>query len=196
MTEGDKRLKMQLFCVGSDDKPQNTEVLWSENGFFGEQRSDLRLRKADFPENTLVYVNQGTFSKMKDGDGAFYTVNVILAQILPLSNNPVNLNDYVCKEDEVKILCPVYYISTAKFQGLEERLAVIVVRGDDNEYFLSYGYNPEKKRNYILFIKRLFLIYFNLQLSKNSTQCLRMTIKTSRQNYFTIYRRLLIEKRK
>ena len=155
MTEGDKRLKMQLFCVGSDDKPQNTEVLWSENGFFGEQRSDLRLRKADFPENTLVYVNQGTFSKMKDGDGAFYTVNVILAQILPLSNNPVNLNDYVCKEDEVKILCPVYDISTAKFQGLEERLAVIVVRGDDNEYFLSYGYDPEKNKELYSFHKKV-----------------------------------------
>lgn len=147
MTEGNKRLKMQLFCVGSDDKLQNTEILWSENEFFGNQRSDLTLRKADFPENTLVYINQGTFSKMKDGEDAFYTVNVVLAQILPLANSPENLKHYECKNDEVKLLCPVYDVSTAKFQGLEERLAVIVIRGDENEYFLSYGYDPEKNKD-------------------------------------------------
>lgn len=65
------------------------------------------MRKADFPENTLVYVNQATYSKLKDSDEAIYTISVVLAQILPLANNPENLKDYICKDIEVKVLCPV-----------------------------------------------------------------------------------------
>ena len=146
MTEGDKRLKMQLFYSNNDQNAQNTEVLWSENGFFGDQRSDLTLPKADFPENMLVYVNQASYSSLKDGQEAIYTINVVLAQILPLANNPKNIKDYICKENEVKLLCPIYDSDSATFRGLEERLALIVVRGDKDECFLSYGYDPEKTK--------------------------------------------------
>ena len=146
MTEGDKRLKMQLFYSNNDQNTQATEILWSENGFFSKQRSDLTLSKADFPENTLVYINQASYSKMKDGDEAIYTINVVLAQILPLANNPENLNEYICKDNEVKILCPIYDVETATFRGLEQRLALIVVRGNKDECFLSHGYDPDKTK--------------------------------------------------
>ena len=91
MTEGNKRLKMQLFYSNNNLNAQNTEVLWSENGFFGDQRSDLAFPKADLPENMLVYVNQASYSSLKDGQEAIYTINVVLAQILPLANNPKNI---------------------------------------------------------------------------------------------------------
>ena len=39
-------------------------------GFFGDQRAELTILKANFPENTLVYVNQGTVSLVKGGEKA------------------------------------------------------------------------------------------------------------------------------
>lgn len=125
------------------------------------------MRKADFPENTLVYVNQATYSKLKDSDEAIYTISIVLAQILPLANNPENLKDYICKDIEVKVLCPVYDIDTAQFRGLEERLAVIVVRGDVDECFLSYGFDPDKtKQLYSHFKKNIPNIFQSTAFKK------------------------------
>ena len=38
---------------------KSTERVWKENDFFGDQRTDLIIKKANFPENTLVYINNG-----------------------------------------------------------------------------------------------------------------------------------------
>ena len=52
-----------------------------------DQRTDLTIVQANFPENTLMYVNQGSISPVKNGY-AIYLDLVILAQILPLANPP------------------------------------------------------------------------------------------------------------
>ena len=66
-------------------------------------------------------------------------VNVALAQLLPLVNSPPDIDNYVCKENKVKLLCPLYDTESAQFLGFE-------MRGDDDELFLSYGYNKEKSK--------------------------------------------------
>ena len=43
-----------------DNESKGTERIWLESGFFGDQRAELTIQKANFPENTLVFVNQGT----------------------------------------------------------------------------------------------------------------------------------------
>ena len=48
-----------------------------------KQRTDLTIKKPNFPENTFVYVNQGSVSPIK-GEQAIYFEFVILGQILPL----------------------------------------------------------------------------------------------------------------
>ena len=54
----DQKLKMQmLFSTGNSTK--NAEFVWKHNGFFGDQKRELTLFKRNFPENTLIYVNQG-----------------------------------------------------------------------------------------------------------------------------------------
>ena len=184
MTEGDKRLKMQLFYSNNDQNTQATEVLWSEKGFFGKQRSDLTLSKADFLENTLVSVNQASYSKLKDGDKAIYTINIVLAQILPLAKNPENLNEYICKDNEVKLLCPIYDVDSATFCGLEERLAVIVVRGDKDECFLSYGYDPEKTKQLYSHFKKDILNIFQSTAFKKYYPLLK---SDSKGNYSTVF---------
>ena len=40
--------------------------MWANNGFFADECSDFSLEKANLPENTLFYVNQG-YQSYKDG---------------------------------------------------------------------------------------------------------------------------------
>ena len=145
MSEGDKNLKMKMFFSEESSLNKSNESLWAKDGFFKDQRSELNLSKANFPENTLVYVNQARISTVKAGEQAIYMTNVVLAQILPYANNP-DLETYKLKDDEVLLFCPVYDTNTSKFKGIETRVALIIVRGDENECFLSYGYNPDKTK--------------------------------------------------
>ena len=112
----------------------------------GDQSSDLTLVKADFPENLLVYVNQAAISTLKNNNEALYVVNIVLAQILQLVNSPPDIEQYKCKENEVKLLCLMNDTEKARFLGLEKRLASISVRGDEDGLLLSYGYDKEKSK--------------------------------------------------
>ena len=144
MHEGDKNLKMKLLFAGDTSINKSNEALWPKDGYFKEQRSDLNLKKVNFPENTLIYINQARISTVKAGEQAIYTTNVILAQILPYANVPDNIEKYQLKEDEVFLICPVYDRNTSKFEGTEIRVGLIIVRGDENELFLSYGFDSDK----------------------------------------------------
>ena len=148
VSEGDKNLKMKMyFSEGSSLKKNSSTInnLWNEFGFFGERANDLTLNKADLPENTLFYINQGTSATVKSGEQAIYISNVLLAQILPYANNP-DVETYTLKDDEAFLICPIYNKDTATFCGVETRVALIMVRGDDNELFLSYGFDPDKSK--------------------------------------------------
>ena len=91
-----------------------------------------------------MYVNQASILPLKHNEEAIHVVNVALVQLLLLANSPPDIENYVCKENEVKLLRPLYNIETACFLGLEKRLAAISIRGDHDELFLSYGYIKEK----------------------------------------------------
>ena len=70
--------------------------------------------------------------------------------MLPLVNSPTDIESYVCKDNEIKFLYPVYDTENGKFLGVEKRLAAISVRSDEEELFLSYGYNKEKSKVLLL----------------------------------------------
>ena len=72
MSEGDKNLKMKLLFSEDSTINKSNGALWSKDGFFNDQRSDLTIGKANFPENTLVYVNQARVSTVKAGEQAIY----------------------------------------------------------------------------------------------------------------------------
>ena len=166
MSEGDKNLKMKMYFSDDSSLTKSNEALWPKDGFFNSQISELNLSKANFPENTLVYVNQARISTVKAGEQAIYMTNVILAQILPYANNP-DLDTYKLKDDEVLLMCPVYDKDTSKFKGIETRVALIIVRGDENECFLSYGYDPEKsKQLYSSFKKEMPNVFTSTTFKK------------------------------
>ena len=58
-TNKDSSLKTQLLLLTGDEKKVDTEKIWNKVGFFGDQTADFKINKANFPENTLIYVNQG-----------------------------------------------------------------------------------------------------------------------------------------
>ena len=106
----DVNVKIQMMISMPDSKGESsTEQVWKENGFFNDQRTDLTIVKGNFPENTLVYVNNGTITPVK-GAQAMYVKFVILAQIMPVANPPpdLNLDTFKFQENEVFIFTPLY----------------------------------------------------------------------------------------
>ena len=142
-----QKTKSQMLVSLGETKDSNTEKIWEESGFFKEQRIDLTIPKANFPENTLCYVNQGSVSQVKDGE-AIYLEYVILGQIMAVANpDPsIDLDDYQFKENECLLYVPLYNKETGLFRGLGKRLGYITLRGDKNETFFSYGYDSEKSK--------------------------------------------------
>ena len=91
-----------------ESKESNTEKIWEVPGFFKDQRVDLTIPKANFPENTLVYVNQGSISQMKNGE-VIYLEYVALGQIMPVANpDPaIDFDTYEFKENECLLYVPL-----------------------------------------------------------------------------------------
>ena len=130
-----------------ENKDSNTESIWKKSGFFKDQRIDLTIPKANFPENTLCYINQETVSQVKDGE-AIYLEYVILGQIMPLANpDPsIDLDNYKFKDNECLLYLPLYNTETGLYKGLGKRLGYISLRGDKKETFYSYGYDKERSK--------------------------------------------------
>ena len=142
-TSKDTQLKTQMVLSLQDDESKNTESIWSESSFFGDQRAELTILKANFPENTLLLVNQSTLSVVKGGEKAMYLDFVIIGELMPAANiDPkIDLDEYECKENAVILYVRVYNTSTGLYGGLVEKLAFITLRGDAKERFMNYGYS-------------------------------------------------------
>ena len=134
----DTQLKSQLLLSFKDyDQSKGSENIWSQPGFFGEQRADLTIQKANFPDMTLTYVDQAYVTLVKGGEKVIYCDYVILAQIMPLANiDPlINLDTYELKDNEVSIYVPMYNTVTGLYLGLTKKLDLITLRGDAEEQF-------------------------------------------------------------
>ena len=91
------------------------------------------------------YVNQSFHSTIKNGEIAMYNQNFMLGQIIFAGNQPKEILKYKCQPNEVKLLSFIYDLETGEFKGLREQLAYIVLRGNENEIFFSYGYDKNLK---------------------------------------------------
>ena len=154
-TSKDLQLKSQMVLSLTDDESKGSEKIWKEFGFFKDQRVELTISKANFPENILVYINQGSLSVVKGGEKGIYLDFAILGQIMPIANpDPkFDIDNYLCKDNEVIIYCPVYNKSTAVYGGLTKKFGYITLRGDSGEGFFSYGYNKEKSSLFFSLMK-------------------------------------------
>ena len=145
-TEKYKQMKMQMLMTIENSDFSTSERILLHNGFFGDQRSDTTVSKENFPENTLLYANQGVITNLKAGERAIYLDYVALAQILPVSVCPPNIGSYEFQQNEVLLLIPLYNTENGYFKGLKKWLGYITIRGDPDEQFYSYGFDEEKSR--------------------------------------------------
>ena len=155
MTDKDKSMKTQLlYKPKNDDKVYSGEKIWKKNGFFQDVRAELNLEKVNIPENCLLYVNQGFLSTVKSGEIAMYLHNFIIGQLIIAANQPEDISTYICSKNEVKLLSCVYDLESGDFKGIREQIAFIVLRGDVDETFLSYGFNKIKSKVLYSFSKQ------------------------------------------
>ena len=128
VSKKDESLKMQIMLSMKDDKGESsTERAWRKNSFFGDQRTDLTIVKANFPENTLVYVSNSSITPAEGGH-AMYHDFVSLTQILPVANPPREINLYTCKfqDNEVLIYTLLYNTENGLYRCLTKKWGDIV----------------------------------------------------------------------
>ena len=119
----DANLKSQMMISMNEDKVEkSSERIWKENGFFKDQRTDLTIGKPNFPENTLVYVNNGSITTVKGGY-AMYLEFVIIGPILPMGNLLPNIDfdKYDYKENEVLIFTPIIIPKMVYIEALQKQ---------------------------------------------------------------------------
>ena len=112
-------------------------------GVFGQSMSIFNSnhvtstwKKENYPEKSVIYLNQG-YLRVKDNKKMYYMDFHILGQIKKCINPPEDIQNYVCKEIEVKMYRPRYDPVSCQFLDLYESLGVIVVKGDYSEHFLD-----------------------------------------------------------
>ena len=154
MTDKDKSMKTQLLYKPKQEDRLSGEKIWKKDGFFKDVKAQLNLEKANIPENCLLYVNQGFLSTVKSGEIAMYLHNFVIGQLIIAANQPKDIANYTCLKNEVKLLSCVYDIETGQFKGIREQMAFIVLRGDANETFLSYGFDKLKSKLLYSFSKQ------------------------------------------
>ena len=154
MTDKDKSMKTQLLYKPKQDNKLSGEKICKKDGFFKDVTAQLNLEKVNIPENCLFYANQGFLSTVKSGEIAMYLHNFVIGQLIIAANQPKDIVNYVCSKNEVKLLSCVYEIESGQFKGIREQLAFIVLRGDADETFLSYGFDKIKSKLLYSFSKQ------------------------------------------
>ena len=125
----DQQLKKQTLVSLQDDEFKNTKHVWQESGFFDDDRSDLTIPKANFPENTVCYVNQGSLSLVKGRGQAIYLEFVVIEQLMPVANpDPsINLKTHAFQDNEALLYVAIYNKATGMYGGLTKKLAHITL---------------------------------------------------------------------
>ena len=143
------------------------EQVWQNDGYFGKINTDYSTHKNDFPENYLVYVNQA-FLTLKDRDTMIYCDYIMLGQIIPFKSppEPENIDEYIKNDKKlVKMYLPMYDTATGKFLGIKESVGYIIIRNQEEEVFLSYGYFQNMKLLCSAIKNSRYQIYFAVRLS-------------------------------
>ena len=118
-TYKDQSLQMQMMLPFDKESSNNSEKVWKKKVFWGGQKEDFTITNPNFPEDLLVYCNQGTISTLKAGGYAIYLNYVILGQIIPEINSPADLDNYVLKKNHFLKLYFICLYITPKLVILE-----------------------------------------------------------------------------
>ena len=129
--------------IGSEEI--SAERVWRQYGFFDSGKSYFSMEKVNYPENTILYLNQA-YLTVKENKKIYYCDSFVLGQIVEAANPPEDISTYVLKENKVKMIRPKSNAETGEFLGLYETVRFMVVRGSPDEVFFNYGYNKDKSK--------------------------------------------------
>ena len=115
---------------------KSTTCIWPKPGYFKQQPCDFHMDKENFPENSVIYINQG-YLLTKDNKKLYYADYYIVGQVIECINPPGDISNYVCKDRGVKVYRPQDDLATGQFLGLYESLGFLVVRGNQDGHFLD-----------------------------------------------------------
>ena len=101
-----------------------------------------------------------------------YHHNFIICELIVAANQPLEIGQYVCKDNEVKLFTCMYDLKTGEFPKLRCEVVFIVLRGDERELFLSYGFETEKALVLYSSSKQKYLTPSLALYLKNSTMTL------------------------
>lgn len=87
---GEDRSEMTVSTVNPEEKPKKNISLWENFWYFSTESRDFSIEKANLPENTVFYINQG-YQSFKDAKKVYYTDVFIIAQIMPLAQQPKDI---------------------------------------------------------------------------------------------------------
>ena len=87
---GEDRSEMTVSTVNPEEKPKKNISLWENFGYFSTESRDFSIEKANLPENTVFYISQG-YQSFKDAKKVYYTDVFIIAQIMPLAQQPKDI---------------------------------------------------------------------------------------------------------
>ena len=121
------RTEMTISTNATKEKTVKSINMWKNHGFFGTESCDFSMEKANMPENTIYYINQG-YQSYKDSKKVYYNDLYIIAQIMPLALQPKDIESYQLKDDEVKILRRRYDLASGEFLGIEYCVGLITVK--------------------------------------------------------------------
>ena len=153
-----------------DSPEKSTECVWKEDGFFWDQRADLTINKANFPENTLVYVNNGSVTLVKGGQ-VIHLEYTILAQILPVANSQppeVDLDNHKYLDNEVLIFTPLYNTENGLYRSLKKRLGNIIWEVIWMKLFFVVVLTRKCQKFFIVLKSNHYQTYLNALLLKST----------------------------
>ena len=114
----------------------------------------------NYPENAILYINQA-YLTIESNKKIYYADFQIIGQITEALNPPEDVaNYYICKERKVQFGRPRYNPTTGEFLGLYETISFLIVRGNEDEYFLNYGFDENKSKLLYYFYKRRIPNFF------------------------------------
>ena len=160
-------------------------------------RPELILENKDIRENCLFYINQSYLSTVKSGEINLHHDNFILGQLIVAANQLAQIETYSCKENEVKLNTCLYDLTTGEFKGLQTELAFIMLRGDNNQSFISDGLILISPPFYILRQNKKFPMRLSAHHFENTILKLLMREERKRSFplYFVIFHRSQVEKK-
>ena len=83
---------------------------------------------------------------MVKGNLAIYNQYFILGQIILAQILPSDLENFKFKQNEVKLQLTLFDLTIGDFKGLKKTLGYAMLKGDDDDTFLSYGYQEDKSK--------------------------------------------------